>query len=351
MKFILSFVLLLSFFAFNCKSPTAPSKNNPSPDTTSNSFTWKDYTFGGQGGSSYFKDVAIVNDSDIWAVGEIYTSQDSIYNAVHWNGKKWALLQVPYYYQGQPYYHPIISVFSFGANDLSFCGNGIIHWDGRQYNPIPIPTNVWGPYQMNKIYGINNSDFYICGDSGNIAHYQSGIWTKMESGTKINLRDIWGSSDGKTVWACGYSNDYGSSILLKYDGNSWTPIWSRQPSSNAPPYQYFISSLWASDNYLYVAADVGIFRTALQGNDSTEEVLQLSSGPHSIRGSADNNIAIALDDGSIWHYNGAGWFKATNSVQLNPLYSISVSSNTIVAVGFDATNILTKGLIVFGKRN
>ncbi len=361
-KYLFSFFFLFgittSIFLFlnlqSCKNPTAPKGNNP-PDTTSHNFTWTQYEFGSQQGPSNFKDVAIVNDSDIWAVGEIHTN-DSIYNAVHWDGKEWELKQIMFplcdangNQQGFGSY-PANSIFAFLANDIWItCNVSLVHWDDQNFKPICI-TMGYGQRDLGKIWGIKNQLYFI-GTDGFIAMYSNSMWTQFESGTTIDLRDVWGSSDGKTVWACGYSNDYGSSVLLKYYGNTWATLWLKQPSSTSPPYEYFISSLWASDNYLYVAADIGIFRTSLKGNYSTQKVLTLSSGPHSIRGSADNNIAIALDDGSIWHYNGTTWFKETNSGQLKPLYSIAVSKNTIVAVGFDATNINWQGLLLIGRRN
>lgn len=67
-------------------------------DTTADTFMWSVDTLGaGNYGSSYLKDVAIINDHDIWAVGEIYVAEyDStinspytVYNAVHWDGAHW----------------------------------------------------------------------------------------------------------------------------------------------------------------------------------------------------------------------------------------------------------------------
>ena len=57
-------------------------------DTTSNNFTWQTFTFGGTAGGSMLRDVAIINDTDIWAVGEIAVKDSSangysVYNAVH----------------------------------------------------------------------------------------------------------------------------------------------------------------------------------------------------------------------------------------------------------------------------
>ena len=75
--------------------------------TTSSNFTWKTYTFGNfQYGSSDFNDVAIINENDIWAVGEIHTADDTDssghyvgpYNAVHWDGQKWELKRISVMY-------------------------------------------------------------------------------------------------------------------------------------------------------------------------------------------------------------------------------------------------------------
>lgn len=41
-------------------------------DTTSHNFTWQTFTFGGDAGSSALFDVAIIDENNIWAVGEIY---------------------------------------------------------------------------------------------------------------------------------------------------------------------------------------------------------------------------------------------------------------------------------------
>ena len=68
-------------------------------DTTSNSYTWQTFTFGGAA-SSYLNDVTIVDENNIWAVGNIFVYDSSgqvdqnIYNAVHWDGSKWELSRV-----------------------------------------------------------------------------------------------------------------------------------------------------------------------------------------------------------------------------------------------------------------
>ncbi len=173
-------------------------------DTTSHNFTFETWTFG-EHSSSVLYDVAIIDENNIWAVGEIYMN-DSLgqpdakrYNAVMWNGIDWNIVRIPYNYQGTDFYHPIQSIFAFGPNDIWFCGNGVIHWDGNGFVPIEIPTNVWGPYQMNKLWGSSSSDLYVVGNNGNIAWYNGSQWIRIESGTDVDLLDVWGTPDGSII--------------------------------------------------------------------------------------------------------------------------------------------------------
>ena len=70
-------------------------------DTTSHNFTWQTFEFGeASAGGSILYDVAIIDENNIWAVGEIYMN-DSLgnpdykaYNTVHWDGQKWELKRI-----------------------------------------------------------------------------------------------------------------------------------------------------------------------------------------------------------------------------------------------------------------
>jgi hypothetical protein len=68
-------------------------------DTTSHAFRWTSYVLG-DGNSSLLNDVAIVNDTCVWAVGAIYIKDSTgqinpnAYNAAYWNGVKWELKRI-----------------------------------------------------------------------------------------------------------------------------------------------------------------------------------------------------------------------------------------------------------------
>jgi hypothetical protein len=94
-------------------------------DTTSHNFTWQSWTFGDIGSSTFF-DVAIINENNIWAVGEIMiadTSQNgyTTYNAAHWNGTEWSLHRFMFYTicgQADKNSHPASSIIAITANQL-----------------------------------------------------------------------------------------------------------------------------------------------------------------------------------------------------------------------------------------
>ena len=58
-------------------------------DTTSHNFTWVIDTLGDYG--SYLNDVAIIDENNIWVVGNIETDSGE-YNAAHWDGIDWDFL-------------------------------------------------------------------------------------------------------------------------------------------------------------------------------------------------------------------------------------------------------------------
>ncbi len=76
-------------------SRVSNSLNVTTMDTTSHNFTWQTFTFGDRNyGSSTLYDVAIIDENNIWAVGEIYLLDTlgqpdlSPYNKIHCDGNR-----------------------------------------------------------------------------------------------------------------------------------------------------------------------------------------------------------------------------------------------------------------------
>ena len=127
-------------------------------------------------------DGAIIGDT-VWAVGEIYVG-DTLYNAAMWDGRGWHILNIPYYYQNQAFYSPIYSVLAYSSSDIWFEAG--IHWDGHQFNTLPL--NIDFPSHANRMWGTSSSDFYIVGNTGLVAHKNGSTWTKIESGTTLDVQ-------------------------------------------------------------------------------------------------------------------------------------------------------------------
>jgi len=169
-------------------------------DTTSHNFQWEIFEFGGVHGSSVLYDVAIVNENDIWAVGEIHTAEtdtfDSLgnwippYNAMHWNGSEWELKRVNFYLcpnGTSPTPYPIKAVFAFSSDNIWFTrGGSIVHWDGSEFiHDCQINSVIDG--SINEIWGTDSNGLYAVGYAGTIVYYTGQFWSPLISGTEVDL--------------------------------------------------------------------------------------------------------------------------------------------------------------------
>jgi hypothetical protein len=323
-------------------------------DTKSHNFTWDSYLFGGNAGSCTLNDVAIIDENDIWAVGEIYIADNSengntLYNAIHWNGNQWELKHIVF--SVRTLYPdsggdtigitPIKSVFAFGSNDIWLAAGTVQHWDGMQWKQYR------GEYAgfANKIWGNNSSDLYFVNGNGTLIHYQNGQWNKIETGTKLDLYDIYGSFSDKTNQpeVLAVASTFSGSLILKITGsnvtqipvgvNKWntTRIWFEQNrayyiSGNALPLSYkhnLSDSLWSS--YSYVTP-----------NPVT-----------AINGAGVNDVFAATAFGELIHFNGKNWNTYYQVKISNGAYkAIKINDNLVIAVG----EIGQQAVITVGRR-
>ncbi|VAX24633.1 hypothetical protein MNBD_IGNAVI01-1727 [hydrothermal vent metagenome] len=319
-------------------------------DTTSHDITWETFTIGDGG---LLRDVAVINENNIWAVGEIHTAEtdqfDSNgvwvqpYNAVHWNGEKWKLIRI-----GGYGYWAYSTVFAFESDDVWF--DGTVQWDGQKYtahmNNFPLEPNGDG-WMVYGMWGTSSKDFYVVGNGGNIAHYNGNSWKKIESGTDVDLVDIWGSSDGKKIWVCG-NDDFKPTVLLKIVNKKADVLYSS--SDNRFSYNFNqlsgdFTSIWTNkSNSLYILTAYDLYRIY---KDNISRPTPLWKNREQIatrkaRGTSSNNIFIVGENGSLSHYNGVSW-KTYNELSkgFREYKSISVTKNIIVAVGEDKIIVST----------
>jgi hypothetical protein len=329
-------------------------------DTTSHNFSFETFTFGDIGNSVLF-DVAIISPENIWCVGEINIADTSIngyttYNAMHWDGSLWELKRI--LYQGS--FWTIRTIFTFSENDIWF--SAFVRYNGQNFIELPIPPILNG-WTINKIWGGSSNDLYAVGNDGNIAHFQNWQWSKITSGTDVDLKDILGTIDGNEIWTCGWSNQNGRVAILEIKGNDVESIWDSQTNTTLNIYSgTLLNSLWTSGNGEFVLVGGQVFRHSLIDKRIVRKewvptsngwkVLDLGNFAYRISGSNKNNIIVAGDAAMIWHFNGKSWHKFEEIYNTDlRLYGLAVSENLIVAVGKSYSPGLGNSLLIVGKRN
>jgi hypothetical protein len=292
-------------------------------DTTSHNFAWQSWTFGGGINSSYLTDVEIINENNIWAVGEIFIN-DSLgnpdyqpYSIAKWDGIEWKLKKL--FYDSNSIIAPIRDILVLSKNDIYLAAGSIFHWDGVSsaaqlvYSRLSLPDP---DATIEKLWGNSNSSLYGVGNAGTIVFFNGQNWNRIESGTEIRLTDIYGTKDGKNIWTCGWDNNHSGGVILQIDNPTTKLIWDG--ISNNGEYLNSINTLWTNGGEFWLAGGF-VFRHSLLFSDKGHLVrIPIENGsilfdPGNfvlrIRGTKKNNIFLAGDLGMLWHFNGVRWYK------------------------------------------
>jgi hypothetical protein len=328
-------------------------------DTTSHDFTFETWTFGTIGSSTLY-DVVIINENNIWAVGEMYvadTSQNgyTMYNAVHWDGIQWELKRIYYYGSCSAVeYPPLKAIWAFSDTNIIVTNGGSIGWFNGTTVNLDCRMNSLLTGAINKIWGSSSSDLYVVGNNGNIVHYNGVQWTRIESGTDLNINDIWGDYNEKTgEWeVLAVASNYGSSwekeILLVKNNQV------QKLSTDSSPSMEPLLTNWFISNSQYYVAGSGIYQKRILPDSLWKNNLFsiTTFATTSIRGNDVNDVFGVGAFGDFVHFNGIGW---KNNYQ-EPLLSngsytkISVKGDLIVAVGGNQISINSEAVVLIGRR-
>jgi hypothetical protein len=264
-------------------------------DTTSHAVRWEVDTLGVRG--TIFDVWAFARDN-IWAVGEIYLRDSTgkedpvLYNIAKWNGQKWQSERV--------FLAPTYSVFAFAPNDIWIGSGTPYHWNGQSWRGY---VYAGEGFYLKKIWGTSSSNLFAVGSNGSIIRFNGSSWQRMESGTTVDLEDVWGI-DEKHVWATGTNSRDGRCVILQFNGSSWSVLYD---SFGKPPNLVFaFSSLWAQHEKVLYLIGGSRLRT-LNLNDGTFRRTH-SLGErfkYRIRGTKQNDIFEVGSGGEIVHDNGA----------------------------------------------
>jgi len=330
------------------QKPVTSTQQLTTMDTTSHNFNWQSWAFGAKG-SSILYDVAIIDNNNIWAVGEIYTEEtytyDSLgnwidpYNAVHWDGNKWKLERLYFNFQGSNFWGPIYSIFSFNENNIWFGMGSLINWDGTNFYSVKIPDNIF-PSTANKIWGTSNEDLYVVGNNGLIAYYNGQLWRRIESKINLPLNDIWGTIQNNEIFIlCPASEIYQISDkkILKINDDLSVSELEFPFSDNR------VHSIWFKDS-----SDVFICGASVFKRNRIGKYKKYNDLPNiffrRIRGNDINDIMLTGDFGTLAHFNGQYWKQFTNLNEIDMFYSLDYKNQYAIAVGEDNSKaVIFKG--------
>lgn len=335
--FISLILFLLLFTLWPNSACTEPNEEKPiEPDTTSHEFAWRVDTIGTYG---YLHDVAIIDENNIWVVGEFYTPDpDSSFNntgwekhnAAQWDGSKWNYQLI----SPEGDRHFIQSIFAFNKDDIWFGSGGLpIHWNGKQYYEyIPARGEHPGGGRIYAMWGTSSDNMYFGGDRGDLVHYDGDTFEKIDMPSDEPINDIWGvvDSQGNETVYCVVTMQWheGDRKIFKLDGRG-TP----EEALNYPG-DAGLRSIWFDNNAPVYVGGAGLYRQE-EDSDIWEKMPLKLNWTYSVRGNHKYDI-FAVGYQLLYHYNGVDWHEFTNvphDLNMKEKFKkVSIKGNTVAIV-------------------
>jgi len=219
-------------------------------DTTSQNFTFETYEFGDGGSSSYFNDVWVFDENNIWAVGYISPSDTTINgthitnpNIIKWDGISWKL---------QPFSGTSSGIEGIWAQDTSliYFANGIVvKYQFGNYNYEDFTNISFSNGQaVHKLWGSAGDNIWGVGPQGTIVHFDGQSWKKIEFDTQWHFYQITGDKETGISYAVGLTPFF-DCVVVKLENLSASVIYQKSVS------EIKISSrtITENNNILYIA--------------------------------------------------------------------------------------------------
>ena len=359
MKTIIIFLTFFIFLCFVSCDTAEPPINDNGQDTTSHNFSFETFTFG-EHSSSSLNDVALINDNNIWAVGEIYMN-DSLgqpdphpYGLVHWDGTEWEVKRITAQNPSGGYSYIIpTGIFVINPTEIWLASGGVFLFNGNNITQAFWLVNYSGynggifnnGETAQKLWGKSSTDLYAVGNNGAMAYYNGIDWQKIESGTELDVYDIIGqkTANGEYEIICVASDlflNQGKKIL-KIDNNNVSAILDEGLSNS-------LHTVWFLPGKKYFICGDGLFSTTSLSESWTRDTALPSYYKDAVRGNAMNDIIVVGAFGLLLHYNGNSWKNFQDITYINgELGRVDINGNVVCAVGYDDN----KAIIFIGKRN
>jgi len=225
------------------------------------------------------------------------------------------------------------------------------YYNGRFFElSIPDILIGWG---IEKIWGTSSNDIYAVGDYGNIAHWDGKRWTKIESGTDVSLRDIYGNNLSDDIYIVGHEDvNRLKSVLLHLKDGKVETVWETGNFEDKDPYGTSLRNLYIKDNWLFTLGKRYIKENIKLKTKAKRITNILYDMVYEFKGTDKNDIYSFTDFGEIFHYNGYSIklvFRVPSSVIF--FYGGNAKDDIVVGVGGKHMDIFDNpAILVLGKR-
>jgi hypothetical protein len=298
-------------------------------DTTSQNFSFEVLEFGDGFSSSYFNDVWIFNENDIWVCGNVFTNDSTDGNLYQWNGSYWKAHRLNF----------VDMEGIWGINNVMYLASGGI-WKYDRVNLVR--QNIEGTFSqgqaVHKLWGSSENNIYGVGPWGTIVWYNGLKWTKIEFDTQWYFYEITGNKETGIGYAIA-TNQLSDCIVVKLE-NSTTEIFYQQSISEIKIHSVTLTEL---NNFLYIPNDWQNTICRISEKTGKVEVIHQITGSFGMEQSSavsSNDIYFFGPDYSgigVWllHFNGIR-YKTLEipSIDRDNLGSLHAIKDLAVSVGF-----------------
>lgn len=337
---LLFFLILINTIGCNSVEPT-PDGNGT--DTTSQDFSFEILEFGDGLSSSYFNDVWIFDENNIWVCGYIYEATFGHKNIIHWDGNNWEPLGIQFNSAG------IDGVWAKDSSNIYFAAGFIIKYENGNFIEISLGNiGLQNGQRVEKLWGSSESNIYGVGPWGTIVWYNGAQWTKIEFDTQWYFFDITGVNSTGIAYAVA-RRDLGISSIIKIDKLTAEIVY--EDSSIGFTSSVFNSVTTINSDELWISGyDIWSYKISSR---SLTKVNELPAGYFmaSISSSGRSDLYCfggGIDNNGVFiHYNGRRFTEFNMRTAFNLIFG---DSHSIKDIAVSVGQVNNRGYIDIIKR-
>ncbi len=279
---------------------------------------------GGSQGRDELLSVTAISARDAWAVGDYATATITRPLVVHWNGRSWKRVAVPFPCAGAATGGFLESVAATSAADVWAAGNAgscvsqrrvalIMHWNGRSWKRVRAasPGDIGGT-ELRGVAAISRRNAWAVGE-----------YSVNGGGSARTLIEHWNGRSWRQVASPGLSSTVRASVLsgvaISSPGNAWAVGSIETPS---PTREKVMVLHWNGRSWRQV-------RAPNPGGASGDELIGVAAIPRSLAFWAVGDYTDPgshLDRTLIERWNGRSWTHVSSPSPGFPAHDLGLFS-------------------------